>query len=56
VEKFAACAELLFQFSFNAHPRVSNVLRVQTTNKHALIKGIYGRYSCPKQTNMTLYS
>src|SRR6218665_2467213 len=49
MEESTACAELPFQFSFSSHPRVLNVLGVQTTNNHRLTKGKYGRYYCPKQ-------
>ena len=55
MEESTACAELPFQFSFTAHPRVLNVFGVQTTNNHRLTKGKYGRYYCPKQANMTMY-
>ena len=56
MEESTACAELPFQFSFSSHPRVLNVLGVQTTSNHRLTKGKYGRYYCPKQANITLYS
>ena|SRR6218665_2014381 len=55
MEESTACAELPFQFSFSSHPRVLNVLGVQTTNNHRLTKGKYGRYYCPKQVVLVEY-